>query len=117
MIFSSVNLLQSDTVVPQQMPLKPEVFYGQGGLVEEILQLLVNENTSRVCILGQGGMGKTSVSLAAVESSLVQERFPPGNHVWVPCIGATSAALLLEVLYMQLQVPGDKQLAGLYRNT
>ena len=78
-------------------------------MVEDIAKLLLQEETSRVCILGPGGMGKTSVSLAIVESPLIQERFPGGNHVWVPCIEATSATLLLDILYIQLQVPGDKQ--------
>ncbi|KDR71119.1 hypothetical protein GALMADRAFT_144185 [Galerina marginata CBS 339.88] len=100
---------RSDPVARQQIPLKPEVFYGREGLVEEISQFLVKQETSRVCILGPGGMGKTSVSLAVVESSLIQNRFPHRNYVWVPCIGASSAALFLETLYIQLQVPGDKQ--------
>ena len=105
----SATLLTSDTVARQEMPLKPEVFYGRDDFVEEITQLLLQEETSRVCILGPGGMGKTSVSLAVVESPLIKERFPGGNLVWVPCIEATSATLLLEILYIQLQVPGDKQ--------
>ncbi|PPQ97464.1 hypothetical protein CVT26_002812 [Gymnopilus dilepis] len=102
-------LLPSSGVVRQQMPLKPEVFYGRDDLVNEIAHLLLNEDTSRVCILGPGGMGKTSVSLAVVESPLVQERFSRRNPVWVPCIGATTAVLFLETLYVQLQIPGDKQ--------
>ena len=99
---------KSDTVI-QQMPLKPEIFHGRGGIVKEIAQLLIKEETSRVCILGPGGMGKTSVSLGVVEQPLVEARFPPENRVWVPCLEATSAPLLLEILYIQLQVPGDKQ--------
>ncbi|KDR71128.1 hypothetical protein GALMADRAFT_807115 [Galerina marginata CBS 339.88] len=105
----SAAAARSETVARQQIPLKPEIFHGRDGLVEEVVQALMKEETSRVCILGPGGMGKTSVSLAVVESSLVQARFPHGNYVWVPCIGATSAALFLETLYVQLQVPGDKQ--------
>jgi len=104
-----VPLHPSDTVVRQEIPLKPEVFYGRDDFVEDITQLLLQEETSRVCILGPGGMGKTSVSLAVVESPLIEERFPGGNLVWVPCIEATSARLLLEILYIQLQVPEDKQ--------
>ncbi|KAF8896888.1 hypothetical protein CPB84DRAFT_1815882 [Gymnopilus junonius] len=91
------------------MPLKPEVYYGRDALVEEIAHSLVKEETSRVCILGPGGMGKTSVSLAVVETNLVQRRFSRRTPVWVPCIGATSAPAFLETLYIQLQVPGDKQ--------
>ncbi|KDR73825.1 hypothetical protein GALMADRAFT_142251 [Galerina marginata CBS 339.88] len=106
----SATAPRSDTVARQQIPLKPEIFHGRDGLVEEIVQSLMKEETSHVCILGPGGMGKTSVSLAVVESPLVQARFPHRNCVWVPCIGATSAALFLETLYVQLQGPGDKQI-------
>ena len=94
----------------QEMPLKPEIFHGRDDLVESIVQLLLQEETSRVCILGPGGMGKTSVSLAVVELPLIRERFPGRNIIWVPCIEATSATLLLEILSIQLQVPGEKQI-------
>jgi tetratricopeptide (TPR) repeat protein len=70
----------------------------------------MKKETAHVCLLGPGGMGKTSVSLAVVELPLIKEQFPSGNCVWVPCIEATSAALLLEILYIQLQVAGDKQI-------
>ena len=99
----------SDSLTRQEMPLKPEIFHGREDLVEDIAQLLLQEETSHVCILGPGGMGKTSVSLAVVQLPLIKERFPGGNIVWVPCIEATSATLLLEILSTQLQVPGDKQ--------
>ena len=91
------------------MPLKPEIFHGRDDFVEAIAQLLLQAETSRICILGPGGMGKTSVSLAVVELPVIKKRFPGGNCVWVPCIEATSATLLLEILYIQLQpeVPGD----------
>ena len=89
------------------MPLKPAVFYGRDVIIEEITQLLIKEETSRVCILGAGGMGKTSVSLGVVEQHLIKTRFLPENIVWVPCIEATSATLLLEILSTQLQVPGN----------
>ena len=66
-------------------------------------------DTSRICILGPGGMGKTSIILVVVEQPLIKARFLPENLVWVPCIEVTSATLLLEVLSIQLQVPGNKQ--------
>ena len=99
----------SDTHSRQEMPLKPEIFHGRDNVVEEIAQLLLQEETSHVCILGSGGMGKTSVSLAVVELPLIKERFLGGNIVWLPCIEATSATLLLEILSIQLQLPEDKQ--------
>ena len=99
----------SNTLTRQEIPLKPEVFHGRDNFVERIAQLLLEEETSRVCILGPGGMGKTSVSLAVVELPLIKERFPGENVVWLPCIEATSATLLLEILSIQLQIPEDKQ--------
>ena len=99
----------SSGTVAQQMPLKPGVFHGRDVIIEEITQLLMKEETSRICILGPGGMGKTSVSLAVVEQPLVKARFLPANRIWVPCIEATSATLLLEILYTQLQISGNKQ--------
>ena len=89
------------------MPLKPVVFHGRDVIIEEITQLVIKEETSRVCILGAGGMGKTSVALGVVEQPLVKARFLPENIIWVPCIEATSATLLLEILSTQLQVPGN----------
>ena len=65
----SATLPSSDTIV-QQMPLKPAVFHGRDVIIEEITQLLIKKETSRVSILGAGGMGKTSVALAVVEQSL-----------------------------------------------
>ena len=101
---------RSDTLARQEiqgLPLKPEIFHGRGKLVKRIAKLFLQEKTSRVCILGPGGMGKTSVSLAVVETPLIKTRFPGRNCVWVPCIEATSATLLLEILCTQLQVSGD----------
>ena len=90
---------------------RSEAFHGRDDFVKSIGQLFLQEQTSCVCILGPGGMGKTSVSLAVVESSVLQKRFPSCNCVWMPCIEATSATLLLEILFIQLQVPaGDKQI-------
>ena len=75
----------SETLSRQEMPLKPGIFHGRDDMVEDIAQLLLQEETSHVCILGPGGMGKTSVSLAVVELPLIKERFSGGNIVWVPC--------------------------------
>ena len=63
----------------------------------------MKEETSRVCILGPGGKGKTSVSLGVVEQHLIRARFLPENLVWVPWIEATSATLPLEILSSELR--------------
>ena len=55
---------ESYSLARQAIPLKPEVFHGRDDLVEGVAQLLLREETSRVCILGPGGMGKTSVTMS-----------------------------------------------------
>ena len=105
----SATLISADTAVRQQMPLKPGVFHGRDEFVKDVVRLLLQEDTSRVCVLGPGGVGKTSASLAVVESPLLRARFPPANCIWVPCIEATTATVLLEILYIQLQMPSSEK--------
>ena len=57
----------SDTLSRQEIPLKPEIFHGRDDMVKGIAKMLLEEKTSRICILGTGGMGKTSATLAVVE--------------------------------------------------
>ena len=92
------------------MPLKPEIFHRREALVQDIAQLLIKEESSRVYILGAGGMGKTSVSLAVVESACIKTHFSPEHLFWVPCNEAASTTLLLELLYTQLQLPRNKHI-------
>lgn len=87
----------------QSMPGKPRVFYGRDQLVKEFAQLLCEEPTSRVCVLGPGGMGKTSLALAVIESPLVQAKYA-ARCFWVPCVEATSPAVFLQLLYVHLQI-------------
>jgi tetratricopeptide (TPR) repeat protein len=93
----------SNTPGMQHMPGKPGVFHGREQLVQELAHLLSEETTSRVCILGPGGMGKTSLALAVAESPLVQSRYA-SRRFWVPCVEATSPAVFLQLLYVHLQI-------------
>ena len=87
------------------MPPKPAIFFGRDGLVKKVSTILSSSETaSHICLLGPGGMGKTSLSLAIVGSDLVQAKFQKGHRVWVPCLEATSASLFLQVLYTSLRV-------------
>lgn len=106
------RLDQWDTVVQQQMPPTPEISNERESLqvVQDVAQLFLKEEFSHVCILGPGGMGKTSVSLVVVQLPRITAHFFPEHLFWVPCIEATSATLLLELLYTQLQIPRTKKM-------
>ncbi|EDR09014.1 uncharacterized protein LACBIDRAFT_326687 [Laccaria bicolor S238N-H82] len=68
--------------IQQQMPLKPEIFHGRETLVQDIARFLIKEESSPACILGPGGMRKTSVSLAIVESARIRAHFFPEHLFW-----------------------------------
>ncbi|KAJ6457584.1 hypothetical protein C8R45DRAFT_562469 [Mycena sanguinolenta] len=86
----------------KDMPLPHRIFCGRENLVDEITSLLATERTSRVCITGIGGMGKTSVAIAVVEKVMVKNIFPKEYVVWIPCVEAKSPDLLRRILYTQL---------------
>ncbi|KAJ7457981.1 hypothetical protein B0H11DRAFT_204039 [Mycena galericulata] len=90
----------------QDMPAAHRIFFGRQSVVTDIASLLSREDTSRVCITGVGGMGKTSVALAVVHSPAVKDIFP-NYRFWVPCVEALSADLLRRILYTQLRITAD----------
>ena len=95
----------SNALARQRMPSKPIVFHGRDSLVQEIAQLLCS-NSTRVCVLGPGGMGKTSLSPAVVKSANVQAKY--GDRCfWVPCVEAKTPSQFLELLYNYLRVSGS----------
>ncbi|KAK7048933.1 hypothetical protein R3P38DRAFT_3345884 [Favolaschia claudopus] len=79
----------------QDMPPLARKLYGRESLINEIATLLASEDTSRVCITGAGGMGKTSVALAVVDSPAIKNAFPKEFVFWVP------------ILYAQLRVTAE----------
>ncbi|KAJ6607576.1 hypothetical protein B0H10DRAFT_2071046 [Mycena sp. CBHHK59/15] len=96
-----------ETLPRKDIPPQQPIFYGRQPFVDNIASLLANENTSRVCITGPGGMGKTSVALAVIESTIINQIFPKKYQFWVPCVEAKSADLLRRILYTQLRVTAD----------
>ncbi|KAF8208400.1 hypothetical protein K438DRAFT_324546 [Mycena galopus ATCC 62051] len=100
-----------ETIPRQKMPPPHRIFYGRQPLVDDVVRLLEDRSTSRVCIAGPGGMGKTSVALAVVQS-LREKRIFRSEHIfWVPCVEAQSADMLRHILYTQLRVTADSYMS------
>ncbi|KAJ7032333.1 hypothetical protein C8F04DRAFT_1396741 [Mycena alexandri] len=95
------------TVTRHDMPTKRKIFYGRESFIDDITSLLTNEAASRVCITGPGGMGKTSLALAVMESAVVNRIFRKEYQFWVPCVEAKSADLLRRILYTQLRITAE----------
>ncbi|KAF9065648.1 hypothetical protein BDP27DRAFT_1424625 [Rhodocollybia butyracea] len=88
------------------IPVAPDIFFGRDTIVNDFVQTLVSQKTSmaRICLLGSGGMGKTSIARTVLHHPSVIEYFGTENRVWVPCIKATSVSLLKDTLYDSLGV-------------
>ncbi|KAJ7711394.1 hypothetical protein B0H16DRAFT_1703495 [Mycena metata] len=95
-----------EILLREDMPPLHRIF-GRQPLVDDIVSLLADPLTSHVLITGPGGMGKTSVALAVIESVTIREMFPKKYQFWVPCVKATSSDLLRRILYTQLRVRAD----------
>ncbi|KAJ3981482.1 hypothetical protein F5890DRAFT_1535295 [Lentinula detonsa] len=91
---------ESSLLVPT-MPNPPAIFYGRDEIVNEIANTLARPSAdgkmSRFCILGPGGLGKTSAALAVMQHSLIRETFG-GGQFWIPCNTANSPSALLDAL-------------------
>ncbi|KAG8960785.1 hypothetical protein FRC03_006147, partial [Tulasnella sp. 419] len=85
------------------MPPSPRIF-GREEYINKAIILLLSENSTRIVILGPGGMGKTSVALKIIHDARVVVRYGQ-NRYWVACEQATSVPLLVELLAKALNLP------------
>ncbi|KAF9059220.1 hypothetical protein BDP27DRAFT_1453431 [Rhodocollybia butyracea] len=88
------------------IPVAPNIFFGRDTIVNDFVHTLVSQKTSmaRICLLGPGGMGKTSIARAVLHHPSVIEHFGKENRIWVPCVKATSVSLLKDTIYDSLGV-------------
>ncbi|KAG6810590.1 hypothetical protein H0H92_011202 [Tricholoma furcatifolium] len=87
------------------IPTKSTIFHGRDQLVAELAEIIKNiAQRKHICILGPGGMGKTSVSLAVMDDPGVKICFSDHLRVWVPCVKATSVSIFLDTLCSSLAI-------------
>ncbi|KAG6823203.1 hypothetical protein H0H93_004081, partial [Arthromyces matolae] len=87
------------------IPTNSAIFHGRDELVAELVKIITDRaQPKHVCILGTGGMGKTSTALAVMGYPEVTALFPNDLRVWVPCIKAISVSLFLDTLHSSLAV-------------
>ncbi|KAF9062395.1 hypothetical protein BDP27DRAFT_1451765 [Rhodocollybia butyracea] len=86
------------------IPVAPEIFFGRDAIVADLVHILVCQKTSmaRICLLGPGGTGKTSIARTVLNHPSIIEHFGKENRVWVPCVKAASVSLLKDTLYESL---------------
>src|ERR1700744_3902157 len=80
------------------LPPKPAILHGRAQELQAIVEMIVHKAPAHVAVLGSGGIGKTTVALAALHDPEVERLFLQ-KRFFVPCdAAATAEALAVEVL-------------------
>ncbi|KAG6913855.1 hypothetical protein DXG01_003835 [Tephrocybe rancida] len=81
------------------IPANTHIFHGRDTLVAELVGVLVAGSRQHICLLGPGGMGKTSTSLAVMNHPDVEARFAEHLRVWAsPSNRGTPLSDILSIL-------------------
>ncbi|KAG8911370.1 hypothetical protein FRC02_006656, partial [Tulasnella sp. 418] len=108
-IAAKVNrpLANTETDLPTSvMPPEPVIF-GREAFIEQAIELILNNFSARIAVLGPGGIGKTCAVLKIIHDQRIGARFGK-NRIWVPCDHATSVPLFLELIAKSLDLPSSK---------
>ncbi|KAJ6492187.1 P-loop containing nucleoside triphosphate hydrolase protein, partial [Mycena sanguinolenta] len=88
------------------LPSKPKIFYGRETELEDIMKMLLNQQSSRIAILGGGGMGKTSLARAALHHPETLNRFE--DRFFVSAEPATTSVELAALIGLHVGLdPGE----------
>ncbi|KAJ7448904.1 hypothetical protein FB451DRAFT_757703 [Mycena latifolia] len=74
------------------LPASPQIFHGRDSELNEIVNLL-KQDSARIAILGTGGMGKTSLAIAALQHPEVVTKFT--HRFFIPCHSTATRADLV----------------------
>ncbi|KAJ7794982.1 P-loop containing nucleoside triphosphate hydrolase protein [Mycena olivaceomarginata] len=87
------------------LPASPQIFHGRESELQEIVNTLLAE-PARVAILGPGGMGKTSLAVAALHSPKVLDKYPTRH--FIPCDSAQTNGVLFATIASHLGLDASR---------
>ncbi|KAJ7254870.1 P-loop containing nucleoside triphosphate hydrolase protein, partial [Mycena rebaudengoi] len=64
------------------LPSCPQIFHGREAELQDVVNILI-QDSSRIAILGTGGMGKTSLATTALHNQQVEAKY--SHRYFVPC--------------------------------
>ncbi|KAH8826660.1 hypothetical protein DL96DRAFT_1290042 [Flagelloscypha sp. PMI_526] len=63
-------------MIPQALPASPEIVIGRESVVESVVTVILSSSKPRVVILGQGGMGKTTIATIVLHDLRITSAYP-----------------------------------------
>ncbi len=93
-------------MIPHTLPPKPKLKVEREAFLNNLRNVLLDENPSRIAILGEEGFGKTTCSLFALHDPLIARRFT--QRFYLSCEGMTNARSLLVGIAHMLGIQSNK---------
>ncbi|KAJ7874473.1 hypothetical protein B0H14DRAFT_2717939 [Mycena olivaceomarginata] len=107
-VLRSVSQTNSSSGTFSLVPAQPHIFYGRESELEDTVACLV-QTPARAVVLGAGGMGKTTLALAALHHPDVEEKYP--HQYFISCDSATSSTELISIIGVYLGLEPSRQLS------
>ncbi|KAJ7209110.1 P-loop containing nucleoside triphosphate hydrolase protein, partial [Mycena pura] len=103
----TLNDLCSSSGSLSLLPAYPSIFHGRDCELSEVVTSLKSDS-ARIAILGAGGMGKTSLSIAALHDPDIAKKFT--NRYFVPCQSNATPSDLVSSIASHVGVTKDPNL-------
>ncbi|KAJ6516443.1 P-loop containing nucleoside triphosphate hydrolase protein [Mycena sanguinolenta] len=101
---------------PDDLPPMPQIFYGRENELSELVNLFCQPSHAHAVLLGQGGIGKSSLALALLHRPEIKRQFHH-RRLFIKCNSATGAFHLLSRLGSALGLPDVAADAKSYKET
>ncbi|KAF8215040.1 hypothetical protein K438DRAFT_1749140 [Mycena galopus ATCC 62051] len=90
------------------LPATPQIFHGRESELGDLVNILCG-TPARVAILGPGGMGKTTLAVAALHSTIVADKYPTRH--FIPCDSAHTKDSLVATIASNLGLDSSSRSA------
>ncbi|KAF9001119.1 hypothetical protein BDQ17DRAFT_638085 [Cyathus striatus] len=104
----NTNSVWSTSTLLSLLPQEPQIFYGRDSELKQVVTALQGPDDARVPILGQGGIGKTSLALAALHHPDIVDKYT--QRYFIACDSSGSVEELHSAMAMSLGIQNVRKL-------
>ncbi|KAJ7193658.1 hypothetical protein GGX14DRAFT_588314, partial [Mycena pura] len=101
-----ISKLNTTSSLAAILPPVPAIFFGRDKEVDRVVDLILNDEPASVAIVGTGGIGKTSIALASIHHSKVQEHFQT-QRFFLSCEATSTSDSLVQALIKLFKLSVD----------